>query len=363
MRGTVDGTWLVSAGGTALAVCVLAIPPAVGVLWGGARYRGVVGTELKQLAERTVVYDNRGFGASGGEPRQELDPWAQVGDYRHACTFAETLDLVDNDRIGFWGVSYGGGNAIVAAALDRRCKCVVSVVPMISGYRQFRRFLPAHLAPMIRAAFGPMRSLTLADYGVGLSNKLMGQVNLVRVGIDFVSDGGSFTLSSGILSRQPMEGGAALSLVNAGLEGFVRGAAIELPADAGRIDFEGEIGVVIGTRLRKASAAECAAGVRGVVAANDVSARDWQLRKPGGQWLLGKSFDTFAPFGPAIVTASPMERNHAFGANHSHGWKSSVIAYFCSTSSLPFRASGSMPQSFFPLPFTQDRCVVVVPIQ
>jgi pimeloyl-ACP methyl ester carboxylesterase len=100
-----------------------------------------------------VVYDNRGFGASGGEPRQELDPWAQVGDYRHACTFAETLDVVDNDRIGFWGVSYGGGNAIVAAALDRRCKCVVSVVPMISGYRQFRRFLPAHLAPMIRAAF------------------------------------------------------------------------------------------------------------------------------------------------------------------------------------------------------------------
>jgi len=109
-----------------------------------------------------VVFDNRGFGASDGEPRQELDPWAQVRDYRHACTYAETLDVVDNDRIGFWGVSYGGGNVIVAAALDRRCKCVVSLIPMVSGYRQFRRFLPAHMAPMIRAAFDSDRRARFA---------------------------------------------------------------------------------------------------------------------------------------------------------------------------------------------------------
>ena len=109
-----------------------------------------------------IVYDNRCFGASDGEPRQELDPWAQVRDYRHACTYAETLDVVDNDRIGFWGVSYGGGNAIVAAALDRRCKCVVSLIPMVSGYRQFRRFLAPHLAPMIRAAFDSDRRARFA---------------------------------------------------------------------------------------------------------------------------------------------------------------------------------------------------------
>ena len=41
----------------------------------------------------------------------------------------------------------------------------------------------------------------------------------------------------------------------------------------------------------------------GYCCGNDVSARDWQIRKPGGQWLLGKSFDSFAPFGPALVTA------------------------------------------------------------
>jgi NAD(P)-dependent dehydrogenase (short-subunit alcohol dehydrogenase family) len=58
---------------------------------------------------------------------------------------------------------------------------------------------------------------------------MMGQVNLVRLGADAVNDKGSFTLTSGILSRQPMPGGAAISMVNSGLEGFARGAALELP--------------------------------------------------------------------------------------------------------------------------------------
>lgn len=80
-----------------------------------------------------------------------------------------------------------------------------------------------------RAAFRPLATLTDADYQLSLSNKLMGQVNLVRIGLDLVRDGGSFTLSSGILSRQPMPGGAAISLVNAALEGFVRAAALEMP--------------------------------------------------------------------------------------------------------------------------------------
>ncbi len=110
----------------------------------------------------SVVFDNRCFGASDGEPRCELDPWAQVRDYRHACTFAESLEVVDNDRIGFWGVSYGGGNAIVAAAFDRRCKCVVSLIPMMSGFQQVRRQLPAHLEPMIRAAFDADRRARFA---------------------------------------------------------------------------------------------------------------------------------------------------------------------------------------------------------
>jgi NAD(P)-dependent dehydrogenase (short-subunit alcohol dehydrogenase family) len=59
----------------------------------------------------------------------------------------------------------------------------------------------------------------------------MGQVNLVRVGHEYVEDGGSITLTTGVLSRQPMEGSAAISLVNAGVEGFMRAAALELGPD------------------------------------------------------------------------------------------------------------------------------------
>ena len=57
----------------------------------------------------------------------------------------------------------------------------------------------------------------------------MGQVNLVRIGRRFIRDHGSFTLTSGVLGREPMTGSALTSMVNAGLEGFVRAAALELP--------------------------------------------------------------------------------------------------------------------------------------
>lgn len=79
------------------------------------------------------------------------------------------------------------------------------------------------------AKFAGLDQLTYEDYFVGLTNKLMGQVNLVRIGLPFLSDGGSFTLTSGILSREPMKGSASISMVNAALEGFVRAAALELP--------------------------------------------------------------------------------------------------------------------------------------
>jgi NAD(P)-dependent dehydrogenase (short-subunit alcohol dehydrogenase family) len=79
------------------------------------------------------------------------------------------------------------------------------------------------------SVFQPLLSLSDADFSLCLTSKLMGQVNLVRFGVEFLSDGGSFTLTTGILSRQPMPGSAAISASNAGLEGFVRAAALELP--------------------------------------------------------------------------------------------------------------------------------------
>jgi NAD(P)-dependent dehydrogenase (short-subunit alcohol dehydrogenase family) len=79
------------------------------------------------------------------------------------------------------------------------------------------------------ARFGPLAALSDDDFRLGLANKLMGQVNLVRLGVESVADGGSFTLTSGVLAQRPMAGSASVSLVNAGLEGFVRAAALELP--------------------------------------------------------------------------------------------------------------------------------------
>jgi uncharacterized protein len=64
-----------------------------------------------------LAYDHRNFGDSDGEPRQELDPWVQVRDYRHAITFAQTVDGVDGDRVGIWGTSYAGGHVLVSQPL------------------------------------------------------------------------------------------------------------------------------------------------------------------------------------------------------------------------------------------------------
>lgn len=79
------------------------------------------------------------------------------------------------------------------------------------------------------AVFKPLAQLSDADFGASLRSKLMGQVDLVRAAMGHLRDGGSITLTSGVLAREPMPGGAAISLVNAALEGFVVGAAIELP--------------------------------------------------------------------------------------------------------------------------------------
>jgi NAD(P)-dependent dehydrogenase (short-subunit alcohol dehydrogenase family) len=82
-----------------------------------------------------------------------------------------------------------------------------------------------------QAVWKPLADLADADFAFSLRNKLMGQVNLVRIGVNWVRDSGSgsFTLTSGILAHQPTPGSAAVSTVNAGVEAFARAAALELP--------------------------------------------------------------------------------------------------------------------------------------
>ena len=100
-----------------------------------------------------LVFDNRNFGGSDGEPRQEIDPWAQVRDYRHAVTYASTLPEVDRNRIGIWGSSYSGAHVLVVGAIDRRVKAVVCQVPLISGHDNFRALVRADFIAGSRAAF------------------------------------------------------------------------------------------------------------------------------------------------------------------------------------------------------------------
>lgn len=80
-------------------------------------------------------------------------------------------------------------------------------------------------------------------------------------------------------------------------------AAIEIPPSSKQVDYEAELVVVIGKRGRDIPQEKAWQHVAGYMNGNDVSARDWQLGRPGGQWLLGKTPDTFAPMGPYLVTA------------------------------------------------------------
>jgi len=110
---------------------------------------------------------------------------------------ALTLDLADSASIGRLYEKVGAVDAVVCAA----------------GGTRFR----------------PFSELSEEDFRFSLMHKLLGQINLVRLGLRFVADGGSFTLTSGTLSRRPSPGGAAVSVANAGVEAFVASAAVELP--------------------------------------------------------------------------------------------------------------------------------------
>lgn len=109
-----------------------------------------------------LVYDNRGFGESDGTPRQEIDPWLQIRDYRHAITYASTFPGVDPQRIGVWGSSYSGGHVLVVGAIDRRVKAVVSQVSLISGYDNYRALVRADFIDNYTALFEADRASRFA---------------------------------------------------------------------------------------------------------------------------------------------------------------------------------------------------------
>jgi 2-keto-4-pentenoate hydratase/2-oxohepta-3-ene-1,7-dioic acid hydratase in catechol pathway len=90
-------------------------------------------------------------------------------------------------------------------------------------------------------------------------------------------------------------------------------AAIVLPPVSQEVDYEAELVIVVGKRGRPATPEEARSYIAGYTVGHDVSARDWQLRKDQKQWMAGKTFDTFAPTGPHLVTADEVPDPHNLG--------------------------------------------------
>ena len=95
-------------------------------------------------------------------------------------------------------------------------------------YRQTGK-IDAVVSAIGHGHFGPVDEMTTEQFMKGINHKVLPQVNLVLEGFDFLNDGGSFTLTSGVLNRDPIRGGSCAAAANGALDGFVRGAAIDMP--------------------------------------------------------------------------------------------------------------------------------------
>jgi fermentation-respiration switch protein FrsA (DUF1100 family) len=118
-----------------------------------------------------LVYDHRNLGASDGEPRQEINPWAQARDYRYAIGWLAARAEADAGRIGIWGSSFSGGEVIVVGACDKRVRAVVANVPFAALPGVDYRDTAPHFETL-RAAFLDESGAGPADAGPPASEPL-----------------------------------------------------------------------------------------------------------------------------------------------------------------------------------------------
>ncbi len=112
---------------------------------------GAFAERFAAVGVAALVFDHRGFGDSGGEP-DLFDPARQLKDWRAAIAFARSLPGLDAHRLATFGSSMGGGNALAAAAEDRRVAAAISQVPFLDMWRQARRSSPRITLKMLAAA-------------------------------------------------------------------------------------------------------------------------------------------------------------------------------------------------------------------
>jgi fermentation-respiration switch protein FrsA (DUF1100 family) len=123
-----------------------------------------------------LVYDHRNFGASDGEPRQEINPWAQARDYRFALGWLAARPEVDPARLAVWGSSFSGGEVIAVGACDPRVRAVVENVPFagLPGVDYADR-------DDVRRRFERLRAALLDESGAGPADRPAGAVGPMKV--------------------------------------------------------------------------------------------------------------------------------------------------------------------------------------
>jgi 2-keto-4-pentenoate hydratase/2-oxohepta-3-ene-1,7-dioic acid hydratase in catechol pathway len=194
------------------------------------------------------------------------------------------------------------GGTRAAALRDKHYVDLAATDPGLpSSLRQLLEAGPAALARAQQAVSNP-RAVRLEPAGVRLLPPIPDPPKIVCLGLNYRDH----ALESGApIPKEPiLFSKYATALIGAG-------DAIVLPSVSQEVDFEAELVIVVGKRGRNLTANQAAEYVAGYTVGHDVSARDWQLKKDGKQWMVGKTFDTFAPLGPVLVTTDEVPDPHA----------------------------------------------------
>jgi 2-keto-4-pentenoate hydratase/2-oxohepta-3-ene-1,7-dioic acid hydratase in catechol pathway len=159
---------------------------------------------------------------------------------------------------------------------------------------------PSQLSPSSLAALRAIdpRALPLVPQGVRLGAPLAGTRKFVAIGLNYTDHAAE---TGAAAPAEPIVFNKWSSCICGPDDDIVQ------PPQSTMLDWEVELGVVIGMQARHASPQEALSFVAGYLVVNDVSERDFQMRRPGGQWDKGKGFDTFGPIGPWLVTADEIE--------------------------------------------------------
>ena len=150
-------------------------PPVVIMAHGITATIHMVADEYAEIFRRNgfavLLYDHRNLGASGGEPRQEINPWIQCRGFLDAIGFVQEVDGIDHDRIGLWGDSYSAAEVMVVGAIDERVSAVVAQIPVCGQ-------VPPPLEPT-KANFEAIRASLLSGDVAGGAEVTVGPLPVV----------------------------------------------------------------------------------------------------------------------------------------------------------------------------------------